>query len=148
MLSLGPRRLERLSDDLSEDQRKQLRSLLEREREALLRRAGLPIAEGAGLGEAEPSDLQEKAAEEASRRALLSLDARARARLADIDAALRRFERGTYGICEETGEPIPWARLRAEPTTRFTVEALELLEDEDDRHHRSSSTEPDDGTAY
>ena len=39
--------------------------------------------------------------------------------LADVSAALRRIENGTYGVCEECGEPIAEARLRALPATPF-----------------------------
>ena len=42
------------------------------------------------------------------------------AELAEIEAALERIRRGTYGICEVTGEPIPAARLRAVPWTRYS----------------------------
>jgi DnaK suppressor protein len=121
--------------------------MLERERQALLGRAGLPIGDDAAPGESEPSDGVQKAADETNRRALLAVDARARARLTEIDDALGRLDRGTYGICEETGEPIAYARLRAEPTTRHTVEALEQLEDEQARD-RSTSVQRDDGEAY
>jgi RNA polymerase-binding transcription factor DksA len=41
--------------------------------------------------------------------------------LAEIDAALRRIELGTYGIDEETGEPIDPARLEAIPTARTNI---------------------------
>ena len=136
-----------MSEHLTQQQLDELRSVLERERAALLRRDGPPVGADAAEGEPEPSDLQEKAADEASRRALLALDARARARLNEIDEALRRMQAGAYGVCEETGEPIPYARLRSEPTTRYTVEALELLEDERSRM-RSTASERDDGEAY
>ncbi len=46
----------------------------------------------------------------------------------EIDAAIKRIQRGTYGICELTGQPIPKARLEAIPWTRFTVEAQAQLE--------------------
>jgi RNA polymerase-binding transcription factor DksA len=48
--------------------------------------------------------------------------------LYEIDAALKRIEDGTYGICELTGKPIPWARLEAIPWTRFSVEAENQVE--------------------
>lgn len=48
----------------------------------------------------------------------------------EIEEALKRIERGTYGICELTGKPIPKARLDAIPWTRFTVEAQAQLEKE------------------
>jgi RNA polymerase-binding transcription factor DksA len=50
--------------------------------------------------------------------------------LFEIEAALSRIRRGTYGLCEATGKPIPAARLRAIPWARFGVEAEEQLERE------------------
>jgi len=46
----------------------------------------------------------------------------------EIEEALKRIERGTYGVCELTGKQIPKARLEAIPWTRFTVEAQAQLE--------------------
>jgi RNA polymerase-binding transcription factor DksA len=46
----------------------------------------------------------------------------------EIEEALKRIEKGTYGICELTGKPIPVPRLDAIPWTRFTVEAQSQLE--------------------
>ena len=46
----------------------------------------------------------------------------------EIEEALKRIERNTYGICELTGKAIPKARLDAIPWTRFTVEAQAQLE--------------------
>ena len=48
----------------------------------------------------------------------------------EIEEALKRIERNTYGICELTGKAIPRARLEAIPWTRFTVEAQAQLERE------------------
>ena len=48
----------------------------------------------------------------------------------EIEEALKRIERKTYGICELTGKPIPRARLEAIPWTRFTVDAQAQLERE------------------
>ena len=48
----------------------------------------------------------------------------------EIEEALKRIEKNTYGICELTGKPIPKARLEAIPWTRFTVEAQAQLERE------------------
>lgn len=45
-----------------------------------------------------------------------------------IERALKKFDAGTYGICEDTGEPIPEARLEALPYARFTVKAQEKRE--------------------
>jgi RNA polymerase-binding transcription factor DksA len=46
----------------------------------------------------------------------------------EIEEALKRIERNTYGVCELTTKPIPRARLDAIPWTRFTVEAQAMLE--------------------
>jgi DnaK suppressor protein len=46
----------------------------------------------------------------------------------EIEEALKRIEKKTYGICELTAKPIPKARLEAIPWTRFTVEAQAQLE--------------------
>ena len=46
----------------------------------------------------------------------------------EIEEALKRIEKGTYGICELTGKAIPKTRLDAIPWTRFTVEAQAQLE--------------------
>lgn len=48
----------------------------------------------------------------------------------EIEEALKRIEKNTYGICELTGKPIPTNRLDAIPWTRFTVEAQSQLERE------------------
>lgn len=130
-----------MSDPLRDDQRRELHALLEREQAALLGRVGAPaIAEDA----TEPGDSQDHAADEVEMRDALALSDHARERLREIEAALARMADGTYGVCEETGEPIPFERLRAEPTTRYTVEVLELLEEE--RAHEGA--DPSDDTAY
>ena len=46
----------------------------------------------------------------------------------EIEEALKRIEKNTYGICELTSKPIPRARLEAIPWTRFTVQAQAQLE--------------------
>ena len=46
----------------------------------------------------------------------------------EIEEALKRIEKNTYGICELTGKPIPRTRLEAIPWTRFTVQAQAQLE--------------------
>jgi RNA polymerase-binding transcription factor DksA len=46
----------------------------------------------------------------------------------EIEEALKRIEKNTYGVCELTGKPIPKERLEAIPWTRFTVQAQAQLE--------------------
>ena len=45
--------------------------------------------------------------------------------LAEVVHALSKIENGTYGICEESGDEIPVARLRAEPHTRYCIKDAE-----------------------
>jgi RNA polymerase-binding transcription factor DksA len=54
----------------------------------------------------------------------------------EIEEALKRIEKNTYGICELSGKPIPRSRLDAIPWTRFTVEAQSQLEREGALHQR------------
>ena len=71
-------------------------------------------------------------ADQANREALQALELRTRDRcrklLVKIDAALARIEDGSYGWCEDTGQPIGLARLEARPVTSVCVEAQELRE--------------------
>ena len=48
--------------------------------------------------------------------------------LREIDDALQRIEKKTYGICEGTGKPITKARLEAQPWARYCVEYARMLE--------------------
>lgn len=56
----------------------------------------------------------------------LSDQERTKTRLLEIESALGRIERGTYGVCEETDEPIEIERLRALPWTRLSIEGAEI----------------------
>ena len=58
----------------------------------------------------------------------LSAQERMKERIVEIENALARIERGNYGICEETDEPIEVERLRALPWTRLSIEGAELRE--------------------
>lgn len=45
--------------------------------------------------------------------------------LKEVEQALERIHKGTYGICEKSGKPIPKARLLVEPQTRYGIEEAE-----------------------
>ena len=116
-----------MAGHLSSKQLDELRNLLLEERDRLRARRGrTPDEELVG----EVRDEPERAATEARWGVELSIGTHERERLAELQAALERMDAGKYGVCEETGEPIPFERLKSEPTTRYTVEALELLEQE------------------
>lgn len=62
---------------------------------------------------------------------------RQRKLISKIDAALRRIQDGSYGYCEESGEPIGIERLEARPIATLSIEAQE-------RHERYERTHNDD----
>jgi len=51
----------------------------------------------------------------------LSLQQTIKNRLANVNDALRKFDEGTYGICESCGQTIDWARLEALPAARLCI---------------------------
>ncbi len=73
-------------------------------------------------------DLADRASSESDRALELRTRDRQRKLIAKIDAALKRIEDGTYGYCEETGDPIGVARLDARPIATLSLEAQELHE--------------------
>jgi len=82
-------------------------------------------------------DLADRASSETDRAIELRARDRQRKLIAKIDEALARLEDGTYGYCEETGEPIALKRLEARPIATLTIEAQE-------RHERRERVYKDD----
>ena len=82
-------------------------------------------------------DLADRASSETDRAIELRARDRQRKLIAKIDAALNRIEDGTYGYCEETGEPISLRRLEARPIATLSIEAQE-------RHERRERVYRDD----
>ena len=74
------------------------------------------------------ADMADRASSESDRALELRTRDRQRKLIAKIDSALRRIEEGTYGYCEETGEPIGLARLDARPIATLSLEAQESHE--------------------
>lgn len=74
------------------------------------------------------ADLVDRASTEAERQLELRTRDRQRKLIAKIDSALRRLEDGSYGFCEETGEPISLKRLDARPIATLSIEAQERHE--------------------
>ncbi|MGF1455552.1 MAG: RNA polymerase-binding protein DksA [Alphaproteobacteria bacterium] len=82
-------------------------------------------------------DLVDRASSETERSLELRTRDRQRKLISKIDSALRRLEEGTYGYCEETGDPISLSRLNARPTATLSIEAQE-------RHERREKVYRDD----
>jgi len=74
------------------------------------------------------ADIADRATSETERSLELRARDRQRKLIAKIDAALMRIDDGTYGYCEETGEPISLKRLDARPIATLSVEAQERHE--------------------
>jgi DnaK suppressor protein len=74
------------------------------------------------------ADMADRASSESDRALELRTRDRQRKLIAKIDAALKRIDDGTYGFCEETGEPIGIARLDARPIATLSLEAQESHE--------------------
>ena len=82
-------------------------------------------------------DIADRASSETDRAIELRARDRQRKLISKIDAALARIEDGTYGYCEETGEPIALKRLDARPIATLSIEAQE-------RHERREKVYRDD----
>lgn len=82
-------------------------------------------------------DVADRASSETDRSLELRTRDRQRKLISKIDEALRRIEDGSYGYCEETGEPIGVARLDARPIATLSLEAQE-------RHERRERVHRDD----
>ena len=74
------------------------------------------------------ADLADRASSEAERANELRTRDRQRKLISKIDSALRRIEDGTYGFCEDTGDPISLRRLEARPIATLSIEAQERHE--------------------
>lgn len=96
------------------------RRLLELQAELLQAEADTEASLKAIQNAADPLD---RAAQEEALTLELHLRRRERRLLVKIEAALLRVERGTYGWCQDTGEPIGLARLLARPTTTLCLDA-------------------------
>jgi len=73
-------------------------------------------------------DITDRASEEIDRSFELRTRDRERKLINKINAALQRIEDGSYGYCEETGEPIELKRLEARPVATLSLEAQEMHE--------------------
>jgi DnaK suppressor protein len=97
-------------------------------RSALLDEVDATLAELRHDSHHEVGDEADRATREAAQTLELRTRDRYRKLLGKIDAALDRIDDGTYGWCEDTGEPIGLARLKARPVTTLCVEAQERRE--------------------
>jgi DnaK suppressor protein len=112
---------------MSERQRAYFRAKLLSWREDILKEAKETLQHLQDDNQNHP-DLADRASSETDRAIELRARDRQRKLIAKIDAAMQRIEDGTYGYCEETGEPISLKRLEARPIATLSVEAQERHE--------------------
>ncbi|MBP2229148.1 RNA polymerase-binding protein DksA [Azospirillum agricola] len=112
-------------------------------RQKLLRWRAELLAESSGTlnslqeGGIQEPDIADRASAETDRALELRTRDRERKLISKIDAALERLQDGSYGYCEETGDPIAVRRLDARPIATLSLEAQE-------RHERMERTQRDD----
>lgn len=97
-------------------------------REGLIRERRERLSEVAQPIEPHSMDLADSATDEFDHEIALSRLSVDQDALYEIEGAMKRILDGTYGICEQTGRPIPAARLKVLPWTRFRKEAATRLE--------------------
>jgi len=121
---------------MNERQREYFRAKLLAWREDILKEAKETLLHLQEENQNHP-DLADRASSETDRSIELRARDRQRKLIAKIDEALARIDDGTYGYCEETGEPIALRRLEARPIATLSVEAQE-------RHERRERVYRDD----
>jgi DnaK suppressor protein len=112
---------------MSPRQRDYFRQKLERWKEEILRESRETLENLQEESQNHP-DMADRASSESDRALELRTRDRQRKLISKIDAALKRIEDGTYGYCEETGDPIGIARLDARPIATLSLEAQEMHE--------------------
>ncbi|MCA3740526.1 MAG: RNA polymerase-binding protein DksA [Phenylobacterium sp.] len=123
-------------DFMNERQLEYFRRKLQAWKEEILRESRETVAHLQAETENHP-DLADRATSETDRALELRTRDRQRKLISKIEEALRRIEDGSYGYCEETGEPIGLARLDARPIATLSLEAQE-------RHERRERVHRDD----
>ena len=108
-------------------QREYFKAKLERWKEDILRESRETLENLQEESQNHP-DMADRASSESDRALELRTRDRQRKLISKIDAALKRIDDGTYGYCEETGEPIGIARLDARPIATLSLEAQEMHE--------------------
>jgi DnaK suppressor protein len=121
---------------MNEQQREYFRQRLLRWKDEILREARETLLHLQNENENHP-DLADRASSETDRSIELRARDRQRKLISKIDAALARIEDGTYGYCEETGEPISLRRLDARPIATLSIDAQE-------RHERKEKVHRDE----
>ena len=102
--------------------KKKMALILNKAKSKMLAGVSMKIHNESGESKSKMGDIYDLASDERERELTLTLGDRDRGKLADIEDALERIGDGTYGECEECGEPIADNRLQILPFTKVCVE--------------------------
>jgi DnaK suppressor protein len=104
------------------------KKILLKEREQIVGEVKQIVESSKEMGQDGIQDIGDEAANIYNKQVLLSLNENERMRLQEVDESLDRMENGTYGICEECGEPIGLKRLEVRPVAKYCVPCKTKLE--------------------
>ena len=113
-----------------------LRTMLEDRRHDLLKRKSAMVAELIDDVPDRVGDSIDVSTEEQTGATQLELETRLARELAEIDAALGRINEGSFGECEDCGDPIGERRLAARPLARLCVDCQEEVESETKKRYK------------
>jgi DnaK suppressor protein len=106
------------------------KKILLKEREEIIGDVKQIYESSQAVGQDGIQDIGDEAANVYNKQILLTLNENERLRLKEVDEALDRIETGTYGICEECGEPIGLKRLEVKTVAKYCVPCKTKLEKE------------------
>jgi DnaK suppressor protein len=113
--------------ELTSDQAEELRRVLLERRRSLLEKHAEHLDIGR-YGDEPIAEAEEAAARDAARSTMIDLAESQRRQLAQIERALEKLENGTYGVSEDSGEPIGFDRLRVIPWAALNTRDQEVHE--------------------
>jgi DnaK suppressor protein len=113
--------------ELTKEQAEELRNALLERRRSLAQEHSQHLNIGR-YGDEPIAEAEEAAARDATRSTMMDLAESERKLLAQVERALKKFESGTYGVSEDSGEPIGFDRLRAIPWAMFSTQDQEAHE--------------------
>lgn len=125
----APPKVEKPSKGKSSIKREAIKKLLDA-KSKILQEVTQKVRSESNTLKFEIGDIYDVASSERERELSLTLGDRDREKLAEIEDAFERIRLGTYGECEECGEPVAEERLRALPFTRVCVECQSRNEKE------------------
>jgi DnaK suppressor protein len=104
------------------------KKLLLKEREEIMGDVKQIYESSQEVGQDGIQDIGDEAANVYNKQILLTLNENERLRLKEVDEALDRIKQGSYGTCEECGEPIGLKRLEVKPVAKYCVPCKTKLE--------------------